>query len=73
MATFWEKAAHSVDNILTIRNFSLSRFGFEGGIWFLIASIPGNCLQYCYFYTKYLQSVLHCQTPWLSEIQFTVN
>ena len=22
----------------------ISRFGFEGGVWFLIASVPVNCL-----------------------------
>ena len=34
MATFWEKAAHSVDHmfsfIFTICNFSYFRFNFEG-------------------------------------------
>ena len=25
-------------------NFSFSRFGFEGGIWVLIAPVPGHCI-----------------------------
>ena len=29
--------------ILTICDFSYSRFGFEGWIWGLIASVPGLC------------------------------
>ena len=30
--------------ILTICNFSFSRFGVEGCIWGLIASVPGLCI-----------------------------
>ena len=42
----WERAAHSVDHIngslctSTICYLVFSRFGFEGGIWFLIAPVP---------------------------------
>ena len=47
MATFWEKAAHSVDHVfslcLTICNISISRFSFEDLIWVLIASVPDLC------------------------------
>ena len=47
MATFWDRAAHSVycmfylyfDLILVISNF-----GFEGGTLVLIALVPGHCL-----------------------------
>ena len=42
MTTFWEIAALSVDHmflcILTIVILVMSRFGFEGWIWVLIAS-----------------------------------
>ena len=30
--------------VLTICNFSYSRFGFEGGIRVLIAPVPGRCI-----------------------------
>ena len=44
MAIFWERTAPSVNHmfsyILTLCNFSISRFGFEGWIWVLIASVP---------------------------------
>ena len=30
--------------ILSICNFSVSRFGFEGGVWFLIAPVSVHCL-----------------------------
>ena len=30
--------------ILTIYNSIISRFGFEGGIWILIAHVPGLCI-----------------------------
>ena len=43
MATFWEIAAHSVDHVLIVFRLSVildvSRFGFEGWIWVLIASV----------------------------------
>ena len=48
MAIFWERAAHSVDVMFfVIRLFVIlviSRFGFEGRIWVLIAPVPGHCL-----------------------------
>ena len=47
MATFWEIAAHSVDHMfflyfdyLYFSILVISRFGFEGCIWVLIASVP---------------------------------
>ena len=50
MATFWERAAHSVDHIFSLYfNFLIfvvvviSHFGFEGWIWVMIASVPGFC------------------------------
>ena len=53
MATFWEIAAYSVDHmfsgILTSCNITIcilviSRFGFEGWSWVLIASVPDLCI-----------------------------
>ena len=50
MATFLEIAAHSVDHNYVLFVFCLfvilviSRFGFEGWIWFLIASVPDFCI-----------------------------
>ena len=47
MTTFWEIAAHSVDHLFTFEFclivhvlLVISRFGFEGCIWVLIASVP---------------------------------
>ena len=41
MATVWEKACHSVDHMFCLYfdffNSSLFPFGFESGIWVLIA------------------------------------
>ena len=37
--------SHSVVNSNVIfSGFSRSRFGFEGGIWVLIAPVPGHCI-----------------------------
>ena len=48
MATFWERAAHSVDHMFSLYfdflNFVISRLGFEGGVWVLIAPVPVHCL-----------------------------
>ena len=51
MATFWKRAAHSVNNVLSLSclflDLVVSPFGFEGGTLVLIASVilrPGNCL-----------------------------
>ena len=41
MATFWGKAAHSVDHMFSFVILDISRFSFEGWVWFLIASVPG--------------------------------
>ena len=52
MATIWERAAHLVDHnyVLCILTtvfviLVISRIGFEGGIWVLIALIPGHCIR----------------------------
>ena len=48
LATFWERAAHSVDHMFSLYFdyviLVISRFGFEGGIWFLIAPVLGHCI-----------------------------
>ena len=48
MATFWERAAHSVYRMFSlyfdIVIVVISHFGFEGGTLVLIASVPGHCL-----------------------------
>ena len=41
--------------ILSICNYSFSRFGFEGGIWFLIASVPVHCLFVVYTQGRFWQ------------------
>ena len=52
MATFWEIAAHSVDQcslfIFTIVILVISRFGFEGWIRVLIASVPDICILFTF-------------------------
>ena len=48
MATFWESAAKSVDHIFCFyfdHYFDIlviSHFGFDGGIWVLVAPVPGH-------------------------------
>ena len=48
MATFCERAAHSVDLfylcILTIGNLVIFSFSFEGLILVLISPVPGHCI-----------------------------
>ena len=46
MATFWERAANSVDHMFSLyfAYLVIYRFGFEGGIWVLIAPVPGHCI-----------------------------
>ena len=42
MATFRETAAHSVLRLFVM--LVVSCFGFECGIWDLIAPVPGHCI-----------------------------
>ena len=44
MATFRAIAAQSVDHMFSLYILVISRFGFEGWIWVLIASVPGLCI-----------------------------
>ena len=52
MATFWERAAHSIYHMYVLFVFRLivilviSNFGFEGGTLVLITSVPGHCLSF---------------------------
>ena len=54
MATFLERAAHSVNHILPfyfdIVILVISHFGFEGGTLVLIAPVPGHCLSFPFYY-----------------------
>ena len=51
MATCWEKAAHSVDHMFSFyfTILIITRFGFEGLIRVLFASVPDLCST-CYFF-----------------------
>ena len=46
MATFWERAAHSVCHMLSLYFDFLYHFGFEGETLVLIASVSGLCLSF---------------------------
>ena len=52
MATFWERAAHSVYRMLSlyfdIVILVIFHFGFEGGTLVLIALVPGHCLYFTF-------------------------
>ena len=50
MATFWERAAHVLFVFWLFVILVISRFGFEDGIWVLIAPVPGHCLLVTYFH-----------------------
>ena len=52
MATFWEIVADSVDLMFSLYLLAISRFGFEGWSWVLIASIP----ELCKLFTSYILS-----------------
>ena len=38
--------------ILSICNFSYSPFGFDSGVWFLIAPVPVHCLLVTFYVCK---------------------
>ena len=50
MATFWERAAHSVNRMFSLLclfvALVVSHFGFEGRNLVLIVSVPGHCLPF---------------------------
>ena len=53
MATFWERAAHSLYCMFSlyfeIVILVISHFGFEGGTLVLIASVPGHYLLFTFY------------------------
>ena len=53
MATFWKRAAHSVNRMFSLLCLSValdvSHFGFEGRTLVLIASVPGHCLPFTFY------------------------
>ena len=59
MATFWERAAHSVNHVSSWLSLVLflvvSYFGFEGRTLVLIASVPGYCLPFTFYLTSIYQ------------------
>ena len=56
VATFWERAAHSVYRSLCILTYQLivilviSHFGSEGRALVLIESVPGHCLSFTFYH-----------------------
>ena len=52
MASFLERAAHSVDHIFSLLCLFVPlvvlHFGFDGGTLILIALVPGNCLPFTF-------------------------
>ena len=57
--------------IMTICNVNVFRFGFEGLIWVLIASVPGLHT----FYLFYYKTLIFCQkgNESSTEVSFNVN
>ena len=53
MATFWKRAAHSVNHMFSflclVAALVVSHFGFEVRTLVLIASVPGDCLHFTLF------------------------
>ena len=56
MATFWERAAHSVNRMFSLLCLYVAlvvfHFSFEGGTLVLIASVSGHCLPNFFGKTK---------------------
>ena len=52
MATFWDITAHSVDHMFSLFFTFISRFGFEGLIWDLIASVHYLCILFTFMFLK---------------------
>ena len=53
MATFWEIAARSINNFLSICNIYLFPvFGFTSGICLLIAPVPVHCFNFLLLFFK---------------------
>ena len=59
MATFWEIANHSIDHMFSLYFdyyviLVISRFGFEGWIAVLIASVHDLCILFTFTWSKTL-------------------
>ena len=58
MATFWERAAHSVFCMFSFLSLFVAlvvlHFGFEGRTLVLIASVPGHYLRFTFY--QYFQT-----------------
>ena len=52
MATFWERAVHSVNHLFSLISLFValvaSHVGFDGRTLVLIASVPGHCLPFTF-------------------------
>ena len=64
MATFLERAAPSVYNLCSlciwfIAILVISHFGFESGTSVLIASVPGHCLSFTFYFAIATKAVEH--------------
>ena len=57
MGTLWERAAHSLNHVLSLLCLFIalvvSHFGFEGRTMALIASFPGHCLPFTFWILIY--------------------
>ena len=74
MATFWERAAHSVDHMFSLYSswlivmLVICHFGFEGGTLVLIASVPGHCLSFTFCHPKTLFLMPYICVPRLIRV-----
>ena len=70
MATFLERAVHSVNHMFSLLclfvTLVASHFGFEGRTLVLIASSPGHCLTFIYYVMQTINHILlSSYTKWL--------
>ena len=47
--------------ILTICNFVIPHFGFEGWIWFLIASVSGLCILFTFLTLNWYSNIINAR------------
>ena len=71
MATFWERAAHSVNHMFSlyfeIVNLVISNFGFDGRSLFLIVSVPGQWLPFTF------QDIGCCWKKYKMNLPYTIQ
>ena len=48
MTTFWERAAHLVNDMFSLFFGSFPHSGFKGGTLVLIAPVPGHCFPFTF-------------------------